>query len=399
MAPATPEDRVSLTRRGGVDQAEWRNLIVLCSGTSWDGAWLSDKHLALHLTKYAPVLFVDPPMSVLSPLRKPELRGSLLAPRLSRIAPRLARLTPFAPPGISRAGLRELARLATRAAMRRATRTLGGDVRAVIVGSLDDLFGACGERSRVLFGTDDFAAGGELMNISPSWLRRRERDQLAKADIVTAVSPTLAERWEAMGKKVSVIPNGCDADAYARTDEAPFPSDVDLPAPIAGFIGHMSDRIDLSLLEAVADSGHSLLLIGPRQLTFEIGRMEALLQRPNVQWLGPKPFESLPSYLSAVKVGLTPYADSQFNRASFPLKTLEYLAAGRAAVTSDLPAARQLGTDLVTICGTPQEFAAAVGVALSMPDDPAEVQRRRDFAQQHSWQARTRDFAELLDLT
>ena len=76
--------------------------------------------------------------------------------------------------------------------------------------------------------------------------------------------------------------------------------------------------------------------------TFDPERMEALIARPNVHWLGTKPFAELPSYLGAIDVGLTPYAQSAFNRASFPLKTLEYLAAGRPAVASDLPAHRWL---------------------------------------------------------
>ena len=40
----------------------------------------------------------------------------------------------------------------------------------------------------------------------------------------------------------------------------------------------------------------------------------------------------MPSYMAALKVGLTPYGDNEFNRASFPLKTLEYLSAGIAVV-------------------------------------------------------------------
>ena len=117
-------------------------------------------------------------------------------------------------------------------------------------------------------------------------------------------------------------------------------------------------------LEAVAQSGHSLLLVGPRQTTFELERINALLSLPNVQWVGPKPFESLPSYLRITTVGLTPYADSDFNRASFPLKTLEYLAAGKPVVSTDLPAARWLATDLVTIAKSPADFAHDHGTAV-----------------------------------
>jgi teichuronic acid biosynthesis glycosyltransferase TuaH len=283
--------------------------------------------------------------------------------------------------------------------MKRAARALGGDVHAVIVGSLDDQFDIVGERLSVLWGTDDFAAAGSLMGLSPQWLREREQRQLEKADVVTAVSEPLAQRWRAMGKDVTVIANGVDTAQYVRCDQAPLPADVGLRPPIVSFIGHLSDRIDIAILEAIAHRGHSLLLVGPRQLTFELERLQALLALPNVQWVGPKPFEQLPSYLRITAVGITPYADTPFNRASFPLKTLEYLAAGRPTVSTDLPSARALSTDLVTIADSPESFAAATSRLLAQGSSERFIADARTFAAAHDWDARAADMAKLLGLT
>ena len=101
--------------------------------------------------------------------------------------------------------------------------------------------------------------------------------------------------------------------------------------------------------------------------------------------------------MAALDVGLTPYAVTDFNRGSHPLKTLEYLAAGRGAVSTDLPAARALGTDLVTVTGSAVEFAAATVERLAAPPDPLLAAARRDFAGRHSWQARARRFREICD--
>lgn len=385
-------------RRSEFVHDEWRQLVVLCSGVSWDGPFASEKHLAMKLAERTPVLFVDPPMSVLTPVRRPALRQSLRSPRLRQVGPRLARLTPIAPVGVSRPLLRDAAPWATRRALRRAVRDLGGDVRAVIVASLDDVFGACNEPLRLFWGTDDFAAAGELMNLDSAWLGRREVEQLRKADIVTAVSQHLAERWRAMGNDVAVIPNGCDADAYAGVPVAPLPFDVTLQQPIAGFIGLLSDRIDLRHLEAVADTGRSLLLVGPRQDSFEKVRLEHLINRANVQWVGPKAFTELPSYFRIMSAGLTPYSLSRFNKASFPLKTLEYLAAGLPVISTDMPAARWLDTDLIDICSSPEEFALKTEHELASPVDPIKRQQRIAVAQQNSWSIRAQDFAKLLKI-
>ena len=93
-------------------------------------------------------------------------------------------------------------------------------------------------------------------------------------------------------------------------------------------MGHIGDRIDLGLLAAVAETGSSLLLIGPRHPRFDASALDGLLARDNVQWVGPKEFGALPGYLGSVDVGLVPYNHSAFNEGSFPLKALEYLGAG-----------------------------------------------------------------------
>jgi teichuronic acid biosynthesis glycosyltransferase TuaH len=382
----------------GLEPLSWGGMVVIASGMSWDDAWMSEKHLAIALGRRAPVLFVDPPVSWLTPLRKPHLRSTLKDPRLRMVAPGVARLTPIASPGVSRPVLREAAYAATRAAIRRAVAELGGHVSALVVASLDPVLDACDADLKVVYGTDDWVSGAALMGLQTAWLERRLRKQLERADLVVAVSPTLATKWSAMARAVAVVPNGCDTAAFAMTDETPPAPDVRLPVPIAGFIGHMSARIDLDLLEAVAETGHSVLLVGPRQLTFDPRRLDRLIVRENVQWTGPRDFPDLASYMRHIKVGLTPYADTPFNRSSFPLKTMEYLAAGRAAVVTDLPAARMLPDDLIIRSSRPADFARVTADALQRPRDPELEERRKAYAEKHSWAVRAREFAEAIGL-
>ena len=139
----------------------------------------------------------------------------------------------------------------------------------------------------------------------------------------------------------------------------------------------------------------SLLLVGPKDPAFQPGRFEALRRRPNVSWVGLKPFEALPNYLRVMDVGLVPYLDSRFNRGSFPLKTLEYLAAGRAVVATDLPAIRWLATDLVCIA-EPASFADQVDRMLALPRTAALLARRQQFAARHSWARRAADIHEAI---
>ena len=376
---------------------DWRNLVVFCASTPWDGNRFPDQHIAERLTRWAPVLYVDPPLSVLSGRRHPESAAALERPRLRALDERLARLTPVVVPGKTRRPVRRITNLLTRRAIRQAVNQLGGDVAVTVAATVLPVFGAAGERRSVFYATDDFAAGAALMGLDAEWVQRLESEAKARADTVVVVSEHLARRWRTPDLKPIVVENGVDDRLFGAADEAPLPTDVTLPRPIAGFVGHLSDRIDLALLEAVAARGISVLLVGPRQLSFEMARLDALLRQPNVQWVGPKPFEELPSYVRVMDAGLLPYADSAFNRASFPLKVLEYLAAGRPAVASDLPAVRSIG-DIVEVATGAPAFADAVSAALAAPPDPVAIEARRAAAAHRSWDAAAARFAAVVGL-
>ncbi len=370
---------------------DWSGAIVYCAGTPWDGNRGTDQHIAERLTRAAPVVYVDPPV----------WRGhfpSLAPGDLSLAAPRLARVTPYGVPGSTRAVLHRVNDFRVRRAIGHALAALGGSAHALILATCHELLGAADEDMSVFYGTDDFAAGADLMGNSAARLARQQARNLERADRVVVVSDPLAEQWRAPGRSVDVVPNGVDVAAFADVDELPFPADVVLPGPIVGLVGHLSNRIDIRLLEAIAARDLSLLLVGPRQPSFETEQLDRLIARPNVQWVGPRPFSELASYLRAIDVGITPYPDTAFNRGSFPLKTLEYLAAGRAVVATDLPSVRSLDPDLVRIASGPDAFTAAVEAALSEPRTPELVAARRAFAADHSWDARADAFVRLLGL-
>lgn len=379
--------------------AGWDGLVVLVAGSMWGGVRLSEPHVAERLARYAPVLYVDPPLSWRA-RRDPVLARALEEPPLRLIAPTLARLTPRVLPGKRHPGLRQAADVLTRRALRRALGSLGRPrVRAVISVPERPIFGVCGEELRVHWAKDDYTAGAGLVGHPVGRRRRGDRRMAREADAVVVASPVLAEKWRALEcARVLLMPPGCDHTMLARTGRVASAPDVALPPPVAGYLGGLSPRIDLDLLEAVAGEGHSLLLVGPGPRAGGGPRLQRLLARPNVQWVGPRPYGDLPAYLGAMDVGLVPYADTPFNRASFPLKILEYLAAGRSVVSTELPAVRWLDSHLVTVADHRSHFVAAVREALATPASPGLAAERRRFAAAHSWDRRVGALATWLGL-
>jgi glycosyltransferase involved in cell wall biosynthesis len=377
---------------------QWDGLAVLCAANNYDGIKLADQHMAEELARLRPVLYVDPPISVLTPKKHPYIATSLQQPRLRMQSPGLARLTPVVQPLPARRGMTVVTNILLRTLLRRATARLGGTVDAVVSAwPLHPIFGACRERTSIYWAQDDFVGGAALLGLNAAHLGAGELRVAAQADAIVAANPLVDERWRRSGSATHLIPFGVDAAAYEAVDHLDVPKAVSLPRPIAGFVGHINDRTDLALLEAIAARGRSLLLVGPRHPAFEPERWNALIARTNVAWVGPQPFSALPPYLAAIDVGLVPYRDSAFNRGSFPLKTLEYLAAGRPVVATDLPATRWLNTDLVTVATAPSDFADAVDVLLDRPRTGPDVCARRAFAIRHSWARRAADLLEVID--
>jgi teichuronic acid biosynthesis glycosyltransferase TuaH len=382
-----------------------RPLIVVSSGVSWDAVMGPDRQFAQALCTDADILWVDPPRSPLTPARyRPMAAGRhvFLAPERRHVRPGLVRLTPIAPPGWTRPGVRSVTWPLVRAQIRWALRRLRRRPAVVIAGHLHDVLGRWGDDVvDVLYGTDDWVAGAELLGQARRRLRTEEQAALRRADLVLCVGPALAERWRRLGADPVIFPNGCDADTLRAVDDAPpAPLPRGFPTPVAGLVGQLNDRIDLRLLDAVAATGIGLLIVGPRVAHWAPPGAEELFARPNVHHVGAVAFDEVPRWYTRIDVGLTPYTDSPFNRASFPLKTLEYLAAGRPAVSSDLPASRMLehATPHVCVAGDSESFAAAVLDRARLPRSPEVVRERRAVADRYSWASRADEFAALVGL-
>jgi teichuronic acid biosynthesis glycosyltransferase TuaH len=280
------------------------------------------------------------------------------------------------------------------------------------MGYLGGLLGGWGDSVvNVLYGTDDWVAGAELAGMSVRYLRAQEGKALAHADVIVTVTPQLAARWAGLGASATVIPNGCWPDE----GEAPqIPAEVaDLPRPVIGLVGYLGQRVDIEVLLAIADAGYSLLLVGNKNPHWERRRFRELVRMPHVRYVDGVPHVEVRGYMSAFDVGLTPYRDTEFNRASFPLKTLEYLGAGVPVVSASLPATRWLSDDLcadgaecpggriLMLADRACDYVPAISELLSDRQKfSADCIAKNciSFAERHSWPCRAQALATAIGL-
>ena len=359
------------------------DLYVVVSGSHYHGVRRSGRGIADALADTTPVLFVDPPSSVVTASGSLG-EGTAAGGSVTRESDQLMRLSPSAPPGKDRQGIIRVTCSWMAYQIRRAIRSLGATTVVLVQQSAHrSVIGRIDESVSVYHATDDLASGSALLGLDATSLDKAQASAASNADIVMAVSQALADRWSPLARRTLYLPNGVDADAFAS--DTPPSVEVEVDRPCAGLVGTLSERIDVSLLTGVADR-MSLLLVGPESFRTDRSEFSELLRHPNTQWLGARGFDELAGIYRHVDVGLLPYTRSDFNRASFPLKSLEYLAAGKPVVSTDLPAVRSLDAPGIAFADTKEAFAeAAWDLATSNRYDPSGL---RTFAASHSWRSR-----------
>ncbi|MFA0775974.1 MAG: hypothetical protein THHGLFOP_001500 [Candidatus Fervidibacter sp.] len=218
--------------------------------------------------------------------------------------------------------------------------------------------------------------------------RPLERAIEAKADLLFVVSATLQEQYARQGRTAILLPNGVDLAHFSQAlkEGTEVPKELaSLPSPRIGFVGFVDPLwVDTELLLALAWArpDWSVVIVGPT----ERWRLPSDVP-PNLHLLGARPYRSVPCYLKGMDVCLVPFRENAVSRAASPLKLYEYLAAGRAVVSTPVPDLTFLGS-VVRSARSQDEFLAAIEEVLPLAHDPIEQQRRLEVAAQHSWQQR-----------
>ena len=144
----------------------------------------------------------------------------------------------------------------------------------------------------------------------------------------------------------------------------------------------MDERIDYGLLLECAKRrpDWSFVLLGPLLKV----KPEKLFGRPNVHYLGAKPYAELAQYMKAFDVAIMPFVLSELTSKINPTKTLEYLSAALPVVSSRVPDVVSEFSDLVWLYDDPDSFIRSVEECLVLPGE-----KRTSFQQAakgHSWE-------------
>lgn len=380
--------------------------IIVISTSDWDGPKRIRQFLSEELARQGNrVLFVESQYTLSKFLKKPSVSRALRffgGPR--QLAANLYLLTtfPFIPGGEFSSTISRINWNIERTFLRNAMKRLGfrNPILWLFAYNAQPLVGKLGESLSLYFCNDAFS----LLFDSKALQQRvtaLEQNLLRNVDIVFTVSDKLSQEKSRSHSSVHTIYHGVDIKLF---EESAIAADrtrpVDMPAgsPIIGYSGVIRYMLDLEMMSFLAEKepAWQFVLVGPVTESGAdfYGRIEELRKRPNVHFLGGKRQEELPSYINAFDVCLLPYIQGEISTYySGPLKFYEYLAAGKAVVSTVGP--RQYDRDVVLNCTTKEEVLGAIREALSRRS-PELTQKRKHIAQENSWERRVQQIDEVL---
>lgn len=224
--------------------------------------------------------------------------------------------------------------------------------------------------------------------------RKHYRKAVEYSDIVLASSQKLYEQAVAINPNTHLIPNACDYEFFSQAgrSELPVPGDMtDFDGTIIGYMGAVATWCDFGLIELIADKFPDchIVLVGP---LYNVSRVPA---RPNLHWLGLKPYHQLPAYLQCFNAAIIPFIMSSVTEAVNPIKMWEYMAAGIPVVTTALPEAEKY-PGLILYSENHESFVENLKTVFR-EDTPNQRLQRRELASRNSWGCRARQIVDLIE--
>jgi glycosyltransferase involved in cell wall biosynthesis len=226
-----------------------------------------------------------------------------------------------------------------------------------------------------------------------------ERRLLTEVDLVLVTSGVLYKMAAEVTSRVDLLVSGVRVEEFERARRSRtevHKAFASRSRPVVGYIGSLRSATDLALLASAAELAPDLefVLAGPRFVD-----VTPLATRPNVRLLGAIPHEDVMKYMVRFDAGVLPYLINQFTAGIMPVKLKEYLAAGLPVVATPLPEVRRFAEQhpgLVRFAGNPQEFVAALRIALS-DSAPEAVERRVAVAREYDWSGQMARMTQLIE--
>jgi len=227
--------------------------------------------------------------------------------------------------------------------------------------------------------------------INPAVVDGMEEDLARRCGCVFATAQGLYERLKTFNSNCHMIPNGAAYELFSKVADMEKTSTT----TTFGFVGMLQECIDYDLLRAVAKAfpDAKMQFIGRTLPGVDISWMEAT---PNMELVGLVPQHKLPEYLRSFDVCLNVFADNDLSKDVSPLKFYEYLATGKPVVSTPVPYQVRDFADAIYIGENTEDFIEKCRQALREEKGSEKAAARMHYAKACSWDERVKSMEKIL---
>lgn len=255
----------------------------------------------------------------------------------------------------------------------------------------------CSPRDMTYFPVDDYSA---FEWISSEDILSMERNIVEQGIPVISPSKELCARFASWGAKTQVIRQGVHWDLFALALEDHYSSPqrewihyLEWPGKIVTLFGNLDGRIDVDYLKQLAIQMPDVLFLMVGPITHE--KLHLLKAVSNIRFTGEVQYQDLPYILWKSSACMVPYMRNKLTYAMQPLKILEYLAAGRAVIGTELPALEGFPSDDVLVTNSTSKAAAYLYAVF---EEPLEKKRLRSLSmKRHTWNNRAYQIKNIME--
>lgn len=214
-----------------------------------------------------------------------------------------------------------------------------------------------------------------------------ENELITQSDLVFTNGKTLFEAKQKWHPQVYNFPSSIDKEHFMQARlELPEPADQEeILYPRLGLYGTIDECFDIELLRALSARrpDWQFVLIGA-----VVGIDEAILPKAdNIHYLGEKPYEQMPYYISGWNATLLLISTDKEAQAHAPTRTPEYLAAFKPMVATPvadiISPYHEMG--LISTADDVFSFEEAIEEVLSYNKRKEWKRSIDDFLKTHSW--------------
>ena len=218
---------------------------------------------------------------------------------------------------------------------------------------------------------------------------------LSRSDVVLANCSAVHEAMSVYHDSVELLPNACEPPRADHHDPDSLPEELaKIDGPIIGYVGNLSARIDVDLLDHIAEArpDWTIVLIGSTHAGQAVLRTA---RHPNVKILGPRRHADAKRFIKAFDVAIVPHLDNVMTQSMNPLKVFVYCSLGVPVVSTELANLDEL-RNMITTATDPDDFVWAIEDAIVRGRQPLTDEQLR-LLHANSWPVRAQRAQALLD--